>query len=101
MFDFFSAAFKTLFAVVIVIAIIGIVIGGFICLNNSLLLGFLIWVGGFISIIVSAGMVSIFINIDDNIKNIKALLERNNVSENNNHENIIEKRKCPSCMEFI
>jgi len=72
-------AFKGLFTVIVVIALISVAIVGFVFMVDSPLIGFLIIIGGAIIIILSAGMISIFINIRDDLQDIKKLLNNENV----------------------
>ena len=67
MLDFMGAAFKGLFTFLIIIAFIGIFVFGIMSLSNSLMLALLIWIGGSISLILTAGLVSIFISMKDNL----------------------------------
>jgi hypothetical protein len=105
MLDFIGQAFKGIFTVIVVIALIVVVIGGFIFMSNSPLLGFLTWVGGFLFIILSAGLVSIFLNIDTNLQ--KLVDQGNKISQiegdgystkSNTNQNA---KKCPFCAENI
>jgi hypothetical protein len=96
MLEFINTIFKGLFTVIIVIALIAVVVAGFIFMNNSPLRGFLVWIGGFIIIILSAGLVSMLVKINENLQKIidqglninnKGTYEKNNeninVSQNN------------------
>ena len=94
-----GGAFKVIFSVIIVIALIIVVIVGFTVINNdSPKLGFLILIGGLILIILSAGLVSIFINIGETLIEIKSLLEKTNVVKNNyalqNQNTFMPSTKC-------
>ena len=86
-----GTAFKGLFTAIIGVALVSVVIVGFIFMSDSPLIGFLIIIGGTIFIVLSAGMVSIFINIGDDILDIKKMLEtkygNNNIQVIDNHVN--------------
>ena len=75
MLDFISKAFKGLFSAIIWISIIAVAIAGFVSLSNSPLIAFLIWIIGLIVIILMAGLVSIIININENIKEQNDLIK--------------------------
>ena len=74
MLDFIGKAFKSLFSLIVWIAIILVIIGGFNIFKNNILFAILIWGIGFIFIISTAGLVSIFININDKIEEQNKLL---------------------------
>ena len=75
MLDFIGKAFKKIFSVIIWILLIVVFIGGFVSMNTSPLIGFAVWVVGALIIVLSAGLVSIFLNIDSNIKEQNNLLK--------------------------
>ena len=85
-----GTAFKGLFTVIVAIALISVVIAGFIFMSDSPLIGFSIIIGGAILIILSAGMVSIFINIRDDLHDIKKLLNNENVG-------YVKQKRCYNC----
>jgi hypothetical protein len=68
MLNFINTIFRGIFQFFIVIALIGVAIGGFIGLASNPLIGFLILVGGFFLVILTCGLVSMFINIDANLQ---------------------------------
>ena len=98
MLDFIGNTFKELFSVITIIAIILVVIMGFVFMSDSVLVGFLILVGGLVSIILSAGLVSLFINIRDDLHYIKDNLNyKSSANVTANKKN----KKCPFCAEDI
>ena len=101
MVKFISKAFKEIFSVIIWIALILVVVAGFIFLDNSPLLALLVWVVGLLMIILSAGLIGTFININTNLQKIidqgfiisknKITLAKNGFSENG-YENEFEEK---------
>ena len=87
MLDFVGDVFKELFSFIIVVALILVVICGVIMLNNSFWLALFVWIGGFVSIILSAGLVSIFISMKEYLYFIADKLDKMSnssiVSQNN------------------
>jgi RNA polymerase subunit RPABC4/transcription elongation factor Spt4 len=69
MLDFINSAFKELFTAIIWILLIIVLIGGFMAMTTPLL-SFLIWIGGSIIIILSAGLVSMQIKMNENLQKI-------------------------------
>ena len=68
MLDFIGSVFKGIVSFLIIIALIAVVIGGFVMVSNSFLLALLVWVGGFVTIVLSFGLVSIFVEMNENLK---------------------------------
>jgi hypothetical protein len=118
MLDFIREAFKGLFTLCIWIVLILVAIGGIMLLETNPLLTLAIWSIGFIFIILSAGTVSIFIKIDENIQYIRDNLNRDNFNRGNlNRDNLIDNtfishlhsnlhpnpkaKICPFCAEEI
>jgi RNA polymerase subunit RPABC4/transcription elongation factor Spt4 len=98
MLDFISSVFKGIVSVIIVIALIAVLIGGCIMLSNSFWLALLVWVGGFIAIVLSFGLISIFIEMNENLKIL--ILRTGNTSTGNASSSGIhtnEKKICPRC----
>ena len=75
MLDFIGKAFKKIYSVMIWILLIIVVLAGLGAMQANPLLGFAILVVGALFIILSAGLVSIFMNIDTNIKEQNDLLK--------------------------
>jgi hypothetical protein len=112
MLDFIRETFKGLFTVCIWIVLILIGVGGLTLLETNPLPAFAIWGIGFMFIILSAGTVSIFINIDENIQYIRDSLNEDNFnrdspvrdntffSYSNSHPNP-KAKVCPFCAEEI
>jgi membrane protein implicated in regulation of membrane protease activity len=72
MLDFINSAFKGIFTVLIWIALIAVVIGGFVfLLNSSPIHAILVWIGGLLVIILSAGLVTMQIKMNENIQYLK------------------------------
>ena len=90
MLDFISRAFKGLFSFIIWVSLILVGIGGFLFIQK-ILIAFLIWGIGLILIILSAGIVSIFIKINENIENIdeniQMIMKKMGVKETDFYEN--------------
>ena len=101
MLDFIGNTFKELFSIIIIIAIILVVIVGFVFMSDSFLIGFLILVCGIILIILSAGMVSLFINIRDDLHFIKNNLISPDESSSGKVNFNSSNKKCPFCAEDI
>jgi uncharacterized membrane protein len=82
MLDLINSAFKGIFTIIIWIALIAVVIGGSMMMSTSPLFAFLVWIGGLLIIILSAGLISLQIKMNENIETIKYLLENNIGSAN-------------------
>jgi len=70
MLNFINSAFKGLFTFIVWVLIIVVVIGGFLVIDTSPVMSFLIWIGGIIIVILSAGLVSMLIKINENLQKI-------------------------------
>jgi hypothetical protein len=69
--NFIGSAFKGIFTFIIVVALILVIVaGGYVISEINTMLGILTWVIGLIFIVLSFGLVSIFINIDTNLQKI-------------------------------
>jgi len=68
MLDFINSAFKGLFTFIVWVLMIIVIIGGFLVITTSPLISFLIWIGGLIIIILSAGLVSMLIKMNENLQ---------------------------------
>jgi len=106
MLDFIGSVFKRVISVIIAIALIAVLIGGFVVMSNSFLPGLLVWVGGFIAIVLFFGMLSIFVEINDNIKIL--ISKTGNTSSGNTYESIprvavasLLKKKCSKCKKEV
>ena len=91
MLDFIGEVFKGLFSFIIILALIAVLIFGVVMLNNSFWISLLIWIGGIVIIILSAGLVSIFISIKDYLYYIAQNIGRinnSNVLQNNNTNSV-------------
>jgi len=77
MLELIGKAFKWIFSTIIIIAFLVILIFGMVLMERgSPELGLLVLCVGLFVIILSAGLISIFINIDKNIQEQKELLEQ-------------------------
>jgi len=70
MLEFINRIFKILFMVIIVIALIIVGVVGFVSMGVSPLISLLVWIGGFIVIVLSAGIISMQIKMNDNLQMI-------------------------------
>jgi len=109
MLDFIGSVFKGVVSVIIVIAMIAVLVGGFRVMSNSLEFGLLVWLGGFISIFLFFGMVSIFVEINENIKVLISKTgnaSTGNASTANTYESVprvanLSKKKCSKCKKEV
>ena len=104
MLDFIGSVFKGIVSFLIVIALIAVLVGGFIVMQNSFLLALLVWVGGFISIVLAFGMISIFVEINENLKILISKTGNTSLSGKNNPTDKFLQgniKNCPFCAEEI
>jgi len=76
MFEFFRGAFRGLFSFFMILVIIGIVIGGFGAFSIHFGLGILAFVIGFIFLVLTGGMASTILYMDENIELIKQKIDK-------------------------
>jgi len=76
MFEFFRGAFRGLFTVCMVLGIIGVVIGGFSAFSLHFGLGILTFVVGFIFLVLTGGMGSTILYMDENLEFIRQKIEK-------------------------
>ena len=86
MLEFFRNSFRIMFSFCMVLGIIGVVIGGFSAFSIHFSLGLLVFVIGFIFLVLSGGMASTIMYIDENIESIKQKIDKmdtsNSLSQN-------------------
>jgi uncharacterized membrane protein required for colicin V production len=76
MLEFFRSAFRGLFAFCMIIGIIGVVIGAFISFSLHVGLGILSLVVGFIFLVLTGGMASTILYMDENLELIKQKIDK-------------------------
>ena len=83
-------SFKVVFNITNILLFLAVIIAGFYFIGNSIVIALLIWVGGFIIIVLSTGLTSMFVNMSDDVKNIADDMReiKNKLIQNNNINNI-------------
>jgi len=106
MLDFINTIFKGLVSFIIIIAMIAVLVVGIIFISQSFWIALLIWVIGFIIIVLFSGTISIFIEINEKLDYIGQLLSKkdNNPSSyygNNSSIGNKSTKKCPRCQKEV
>jgi len=102
MLDFIGSVFKGVVSFLIVIALIAVLVGGFIVISTSFWFSLLVWVGGFIFIVLTFGMISIFIEMNENLKIL--ISKTGNISTGITSFSGFrgnEKKICPKCKKDV
>jgi len=90
MLDFIGDIFKGIFTFIVILALILVAISGIFMLSQSILLAIAVWVGGFILVILSAGLVSIIISMKDYLQfialKVDSLNSKYSTLQNNSQE---------------
>ena len=80
MIEFFRNSFRVLFTFSMVIGIIGVIIGGFSAFSIHFGLGLLVFIVGFIFLVLTGGMASTILYMDENIELLRQ--EVNKIGKN-------------------
>ncbi|MCL2065590.1 MAG: zinc ribbon domain-containing protein [Candidatus Cloacimonetes bacterium] len=74
MIDTIAKWFRDIISILIVIEIIAVLVLGIITMNESLLLGLLVWIAGIILVIIWNGILCIFLKIEEHLKHATKIL---------------------------
>ena len=107
MLDFFRSIFKGVFIFFVLLGVVGLLIGVIYAFGLAPSLGFLVLVTGSITLVLSVGLISTILVMDERLESIATRIyeiERKlQISQGNNYssENRLEKIQCPNCKKEL